>query len=76
MSATKLPQYITIKAYDSYLQANLVLSKLLAENISCHLLNQNTMLADPILGIAIGGIQLQVHSSQSNRAIEIIQNFS
>ncbi len=71
-----MQQYVPIQSYYSYLTANLVLTKLQDEHISCHLLNEHTMLADPLLGNAIGGIQLMVHHAQLTRAIEIMKMFN
>jgi hypothetical protein len=66
-----MQEFIIIRTYYSYITANLVLTKLLDEFVVCHLKDENTMLADPLLGNAIGGIKLMVHTTQAIRALEI-----
>jgi hypothetical protein len=67
--------FISIKTYHSYITANMELMFLINEYINCHLQNENTMLADPLLGNAIGGIQLMVHHTQVDRALSFIKEF-
>lgn len=66
-------RFIIVRTFDNYLLANMLMGRLEAENIRCHLKDENTILADPLLSNAIGGIKLMVHSSQLERAMEIIE---
>jgi type III secretory pathway lipoprotein EscJ len=67
--------FLVAKAYDSYIEANLMLSFLQDSNINCHLKDENTVLADPFLSNAIGGIKLMVYHTQLERALELIREF-
>jgi Putative prokaryotic signal transducing protein len=66
-------QFTQVRSFDNYLLANMLLGRLEAENICCHLKDENTILADPLLSNAIGGIKLMVYTSQLQRALEIIE---
>lgn len=66
--------FIVIRTFDNYLLANMLMGRLEAENIRCHLKDENTVLSDPLLSVAIGGIKLMVHTSQVERALEIIES--
>jgi Putative prokaryotic signal transducing protein len=70
-----MQNFIIVRTFNSYITANLILTKLLDEFIVCHLKDEHTMLADPLLGNAIGGIKLMVHHTQVDRALEIIAGF-
>jgi hypothetical protein len=67
--------FVILRTFDSYIKANLILSFLLDQFINCHLQDENTMLADPLLGNAIGGIKLMVHHTQQERALDLIEQF-
>ncbi len=67
--------FVMIRSFDSYIKANLILSFLLEAFINCHLQDENTMLADPLLGNAIGGIKLMVYHTQQERALQLIEQF-
>jgi len=68
-------QYISVKTFDSYITANIWLSKLQDQGISCYLKDQFTVTIDPILSNAIGGIKLCVNDSQLERAKDLIAQF-
>lgn len=65
--------FVVVRTFDNYLLANMLMGRLEAEHIRCHLKDESTVLADPLLSIAIGGIKLMVHTSQLERALEIIE---
>jgi hypothetical protein len=65
--------FVVVRTFDNYLLANMLMGRLEAEDIRCHLKDESTVLADPLLSIAIGGIKLMVHTSQLERAMEIIE---
>lgn len=65
--------FAVVRTFDNYLLANMLMGRLEAENIRCHLKDESTVLADPLLSIAIGGIKVMVHTSQVERALEIIE---
>jgi predicted RNA-binding Zn-ribbon protein involved in translation (DUF1610 family) len=64
--------FIPLRAYDSYIDANLRLQQLEAEGIRAYLQDEHTVTIDPILSNAVGGIKLLVYEEQVDRAREII----
>jgi predicted RNA-binding Zn-ribbon protein involved in translation (DUF1610 family) len=65
--------FIPLRAYDSYIDANLRLQQLEAEGIRAYLQDEHTVTIDPILSNAVGGIKLLVYEEQAERAREIIE---
>lgn len=65
--------FIEVRSYDNYIDAHLMLGRLKAEFINCHLLNENSVTIGPFLSNAIGGIKLMVAEQQFDRALELIK---
>ena len=65
-------QFIQVRSFDNYIEANLVLGMLQEEGINCHLKDENTITIDPLLSPAIGGMKLMVYETQAQRANEIL----
>ncbi|HEU4470442.1 MAG TPA: DUF2007 domain-containing protein [Flavisolibacter sp.] len=65
--------YIEIRSFDNYIEANIVLNMLLHAHINCHLKDENIVTIDPFLSPAIGGIKLMVFHSQVERAMELMK---
>jgi len=65
--------FVEVRSYDNYIDAHLMLGRLRAEYINCHLLNENSVTIDPFLSNAIGGIKLMVAEPQLARALELIK---
>jgi hypothetical protein len=65
--------FLPVRSFDSYVQAHMLLGLLQSEYLNCHLKDEYTVLADPLLSNAIGGIKVMVHASQLERALEIIK---
>jgi hypothetical protein len=70
MSAMK---YVALRTFDNYIEANIVLSMLMASNINCHLKDEHTVTIDPLLSPAIGGIKLMVHPAHIERAWNLLE---
>jgi hypothetical protein len=66
-------RFIEIRSYDNYIYANIVLGKLQAEGINCHLKDEYTITIDPLLSPALGGIKVMVAHSQVDRALELLR---
>lgn len=66
--------FVQIRSFDNYLEANIVLSMLQDANINCHLKDENIITIDPLLSPALGGMKLMVHHSQIERAWELMDN--
>ena len=54
---------VTVKTFDSYFSANIILTKLHSEGVECYLKDEYTVTLDPILSNAIGGIKLVVKAA-------------
>ncbi|MGE5108668.1 MAG: DUF2007 domain-containing protein [Sphingobacteriales bacterium] len=65
-------QFIQIRSFDNYIEANMVLGMLQEHGINCHLKDENTITIDPLLSPAIGGMKLMVYASQAERANELL----
>jgi hypothetical protein len=65
--------FIQIRSFDNYIYAHIVLGMLQDAGINCHLKDEYTITIDPFLSPAIGGMKLMVHSSQAERAVELLE---
>jgi len=65
--------YESIRSYDNYVTATIILHRLQDEDINCYLENENMATLVPYLSNAIGGIQLMVHNAQVERARAILE---
>jgi Putative prokaryotic signal transducing protein len=62
-----------IATYDNYLLANMTKGLLEENEIFCSLKDENTILSDPLLSNAIGGIKLLVPEQMYSKAKDIIK---
>jgi hypothetical protein len=53
-------ELVTVKTFDNYFSANIILTRLESDGIECYLKDEHTVTIDPILSNAIGGIKLVV----------------
>lgn len=65
-------EYIQLRTFDNYIEANIVLTMLQAANVNCHLKDEHTITIDPLLSPALGGMKLMVHHAQAERAWELM----
>ncbi|HEY4061853.1 MAG TPA: DUF2007 domain-containing protein [Puia sp.] len=65
--------YVPLRSFDNYIYAHITLSMLLDAGINCHLKDENIITMDPFLSPALGGMKLMVHSSQAERALELLE---
>jgi rubredoxin len=64
--------YVQLRSYDNYIEANIVLNMLRAANINCHLKDENVITIDPLLSPAIGGMKLMVHYAHVQQAWDLM----
>jgi|SRR5690349_3357487 len=64
--------YVEIRSFDNYIEANIVLNMLRHSGIECHLKDEHIVTIDPLLSPAIGGMKLMVHHSQVETAWDMI----
>lgn len=65
--------YIELRSFDNYIEANIVLNMLQHQNINCHLKDEHIITVDPLLSPALGGMKLMVHHSQVERAWDMLE---
>ena len=65
--------FVELRSFDNYIEANIVLNMLQHANISCHLKDEYTVTIDPLLSPALGGMKLMVHTSQVERAWDMME---
>ncbi len=66
---------VTLKVFDNYFSANIVLSRLQQEGIVCYLRDEHTVTIDPLLNNAVGGIKLTVKLEQYEAALDLLQEY-
>ena len=65
--------FVAVFSFDNYIDANLRMGQLQEEGINCWLKDEHTVVIDPILTNAIGGIKLMVHETQKERAMDLLR---
>ena len=68
-------EMVTIKTFDNYFTANIILSRLQDAGIDCYLKDEYTVTIDPILSNAIGGIKLTVNLKDADSAVKLLTQF-
>jgi DNA-directed RNA polymerase subunit RPC12/RpoP len=65
-------EFLALRSFDNYIEANIVLNMLKASNINCHLKDEHIITIDPLLSPALGGMKLMVHHEDVERAWELM----
>lgn len=65
--------FVELRSFDNYIEANIVLNMLQHENINCHLKDEYTVTIDPLLSPALGGMKLMVHTLHVERAWDMMK---
>jgi putative signal transducing protein len=68
-------RYLSVESFDNYIEANIILSRLQQEGISCWLQNETSATIAPFLANSLGGIKLMIAESQVDRAVELLEQF-
>lgn len=66
--------FIELRSFDNYIEANIVLNMLRHQNINCHIKDENIITIDPLLSPALGGMKLMVHHAHVERAWDLIED--
>jgi hypothetical protein len=64
--------YVELRSFDNYIEANIVLNMLQHHNINCHLKDEHIVTIDPLLSPAIGGMKLMIHNDHVERAWDLM----
>ncbi len=65
-------EFVNIRSYDNYINANMQLGMLKEQDIHCYLKDEQTITIDPLLSPAIGGMKLMVAETEVERALQIL----
>lgn len=65
--------YIPIRAYDNYINANMELGLLREAGIDCHIKDEYTITIDPLLSPALGGMKLMVEKGNAAQALDLLR---
>ncbi|MEO8771497.1 MAG: hypothetical protein ABI402_15485 [Ferruginibacter sp.] len=68
-------EMVTVRTFDNYFSANIMLGRLRDAGIDCYLKDEYTVTIDPILSNAIGGIKLNVFKQDAEMVIDILKKF-
>src|SRR5664279_2390781 len=68
-------ELITIRTFNNYFSANILLTKLRDAGIQCYLKDEYTVTIDPLLTNAVGGIKLVINKADSQEVFELLQQF-
>ncbi|MFH6603338.1 DUF2007 domain-containing protein [Maribacter algicola] len=63
--------FYTLGSFEFPADVQIIKGKLESEGIPVFLRDENTLNSDPLISSAIGGVKLQVYSSDKDRAVEI-----
>jgi len=68
-------ELVTVKTFDNYFSASIILTRLQAEGIECYLKDEHTVTIDPILSNAIGGIKLVVKKEDEEAVVKLLRAY-
>ena len=68
-------ELITIRTFNNYFSANILLTKLRDAGIQCYLKDEYTVTMDPLLTNAVGGIKLVINKDDSLEVLELLRQF-
>ncbi len=68
-------EIVTIRTFDNYFLANILLTKLRHAGVQCYLKDEYTVTIDPLLSNAIGGIKLVVNKKDEQEARKMLRLF-
>lgn len=68
-------EIVTLRTFDNYFSANILLTRLRHSGIPCYLRDEYTVTIDPLLSNAIGGIKLVVNKDHENEARKMLVSF-
>lgn len=66
-------EYVALRSFDNYIEANIVMHMLQDAHINCHLKDEHIITIDPLLSPALGGIKLMVHHYHAERAWDMME---
>lgn len=68
-------ELVTIRTFDNYFSANILLTKLRDAGIQCYLKDEYLVTIDPFLANAVGGIKLVINKEDFDEVFALLQQF-
>ncbi len=68
-------ELITIRTFNNYFSANILLTRLRDAGIQCYLKDEYTVTMDPLLTNAVGGIKLVINKNDEAEVFAVLQQF-
>jgi len=68
-------ELVTVKTFDNYFSANIILTRLQDAGVECYLKDEHTVTIDPLLTNAIGGIKLVVKKEDEQQVLRILADY-
>ncbi len=68
-------ELVTIRTFNNYFSANILLTKLRDAGIQCYLKDEYTVTIDPLLTNAVGGIKLVINKEDSDEVFALLLQF-
>lgn len=68
-------EMVTVRTFDNYFTANIILTKLQKAGVPCYLKDEYSVTIDPMLTNAIGGIKLSVRKADLELANIMLKQF-
>ena len=65
-------ELITLKAFDTAIEAHILKNKLEDEGIVCYIFDENIVTLNPLLNFAVGGVKLKIPKQDASKAKEIL----
>src|SRR4051812_5815981 len=64
--------YVELRSFDNYMEANIVQNMLRHSGVNCHLKDEHILTIDPFLSPALGGMKLMVFHADVEKAWDLI----
>ena len=65
-------ELITIKRFDTAIEAHIIKNKLESEGIPSYVMDENIVTLNPLLNFAVGGVRLQINQEDTEKATAIL----
>ena len=64
--------FVELRSFDNYIEANIVMNMLRHHNINCHLKNEEILTTVPFLSHEMGGMKLMIHHDHVEKAWDLM----
>ena len=68
-------ELLTVRTFNNYFSANILLTKLRHAGVHCFLKDEYTVTMDPLLANAVGGIKLVINKKDAHQVFNLLHQF-